>query len=335
MWGGSVWERLWTRRRQMFDASLLWCSGGALALSSSCTCREEAAPEGVRQPERGSAAMQAPEPTSLSDAAANGEPAREPEPESARQRCPDDMVDAAGAFCIDRYEAHFVDHDADRPLSPFYHPTRAKTRSSYEHWAELVTNGARWFGESEREPPVLPVPPGWQLDSKFLPRARSEAGVYPQGYASGEIAQLACENAGKRLCREAEWVRACRGEDDRDFPYGDSYEPLACNVAREGHPAALLHGNASEHHRDPRLNLVADRHGPLLRRTGSSPRCASRWGEDAIYDMVGNLDEWIDDASGVFVGGFYSRQTERGCAARIGAHPLHYYDYSLGVRCCL
>src|SRR5690606_6848126 len=103
-----------------------------------------------------------------------------------------------------------------------------------EHWSLLAERNSAWFGEPERNPPLLPIPPAWQLETTFQPRAISMGGVYPQGYLSGEIARVACNNAGKRLCREEEWIRACRGESDRDFPYGDSYEPLACNVAREG-----------------------------------------------------------------------------------------------------
>jgi formylglycine-generating enzyme required for sulfatase activity len=244
------------------------------------------------------------------------------------------MVDVAGEFCIDRYEANFVDHDQERAVSPFFHPTRARTRSSYDEWrAETATPTSLLGSPSERQPKV-PAPPAWQLREVFRPRAKSQAGVHPQGYLNGIVARAACENAGKRLCLEEEWVRACRGELDRAYPYGDTYEAGACNVARDHHPAAILHGNASVGHRDPRLNLVEDSSGPLLRPTGSMPRCSSRWGDDSIYDMVGNLDEWIDDETGVFVGGFYARQTEAGCASRIGAHPLEYYDYSLGVRCC-
>jgi formylglycine-generating enzyme required for sulfatase activity len=182
--------------------------------------------------------------------------------------------------------------------------------------------------------PDLPVPPAWQLSREFQPRAANRQGLRPQGYMSGVLARRACERAGKRLCREQEWVRACRGESGQPFPYGPHYERGVCNVDRAGHPAALLHGDASQGHRDPRLNLVADAGGPLLRLTGSLPRCASRWGDDAIYDMVGNLDEWVDDARGLFVGGFYSRQTRAGCGARVRAHPNEYFDYSLGVRCC-
>ena len=72
----------------------------------------------------------------------------------------------------------------------------------------------------------------------------------------------------------------------------------------------------------------------MLERTGSRPHCASRWGDDAVYDMVGNLDEWIDPKNGTFVGGFYSRSTRKGCDAKVSAHPRRYLDYSLGIRCC-
>jgi formylglycine-generating enzyme required for sulfatase activity len=131
-----------------------------------------------------------------------------------------------------------------------------------------------------------------------------------------------------------EWHHACRGEHDQQFPYGDAYQDGVCNVNRENHPAAILHGNSSIGHLDPRLDRVASSVGPLMRTTGATPECASRWGDDAIYDMVGNLDEWVDEKSGAFAGGFYSRGTRNGCEALVDAHPAGYLDYSTGVRCC-
>ena len=69
-------------------------------------------------------------------------------------------------------------------------------------------------------------------------------------------------------------------------------------------------------------------------KTGETPDCKSEWGSDAIFDMVGNLDEWVDEPKGRFSGGFFSRSTREGCDASVTAHPRAYYDYSLGVRCC-
>src|SRR5262249_26680091 len=40
-------------------------------------------------------------------------------------------------------------------------------------------------------------------------RAVSVGGVVPQAYISGDQADQACVNAGKRLCTDAEWIRVC------------------------------------------------------------------------------------------------------------------------------
>ena len=40
----------------------------------------------------------------------------------------------------------------------------------------------------------------------------------PSGYVSGELAKEACANAEKRLCKEDEWVTACRGQAQTPFP---------------------------------------------------------------------------------------------------------------------
>jgi formylglycine-generating enzyme len=243
--------------------------------------------------------------------------------------CPGDMVDVGGAFCIDRFEASLVDARR-RELSPYYHPTRAQTRSSYSYW-----NKKRLSSGPDRARLIpVPEPPAFQLKEEFEARAVAQAGAIPNGYLNLTAARSACERAGKRLCTEEEWVTACRGRAGRKFPYGDRYERGRCNVYRETHPAVILHGKASVGHLDPRLNQTDYRGDPLLRPTGATPTCRSEWGSDAIYDMVGNLDEWIDDPDGVFVGGFFSRGTREGCDSRISAHAPAYFDYSLGVRCC-
>jgi formylglycine-generating enzyme len=238
--------------------------------------------------------------------------------------CPPEMVSVRGQFCIDRYEVSVVDAH-DRALSPYYPPGHDELLHIYGVFRRVAPkNGG----------PPLPQPPDFALSEAFEPRARSLLQVVPNGYMSGVMARRVCENAGKRLCAPAEWVTACKGQNASKFPYGNGYVDGACNVFRESHPAVLLYGDASKNHLDPRLNLTSDAAGPLLRKTGATARCRSDWGVDAIYDMVGNLDEWVDEPSGAFQGGFFSRSTREGCDARITVHPPAYSDYSLGVRCC-
>lgn len=245
-------------------------------------------------------------------------------------RCPVDMVEVARSFCIDRYEMSLSDTQKGRNLSPFYHPEPEQLRATHRRWLTRANRSQTQLGREL----AVPTPPAWQLSEPFDVRAMSQRGVLPSGYLNAIVAARACRNAGKRLCSREEWVTACRGEQNRKFPYGDQYRAGVCNVHREAHPASLLHANASLHHLDPRLNLTHAAGKPLLRRSGETPACASRWGHDAVQDMVGNLDEWVSDESGVFVGGFFSRATTEGCDAAISSHPPEYYDYSLGARCC-
>lgn len=259
-------------------------------------------------------------------------PAQAEEPPSPpRRRCPPEMVEVRG-FCIDRWESSTVDAKTGEPLSPYYPPLPAELDAVWDYW----TLEARSLGNSAARAFPLPELSQWQQSNKFAPRAVARPGAIPQGYLSYYSAKKACENAGKRLCTEREWVTACGGERGFKFPYGDKYRALACNVYRHFHPASYLHENASLGHRDPRLNLlVEDGTDPLLRPTGATPDCASRWGTDAVYDMVGNIDEWVEgDARPAFVGGFYARSTNKGCEAKVDAHAAPYYDYSTGTRCC-
>ena len=268
------------------------------------------------------------EPAEDADAGDGGPGAEVPPP--PERRCPADMVRVAKRFCVDRFEAVLLDVATGQALSAYYPPSKKLALLVERTWEkERLT-----MGDPEDQAVPLPVLPSWQKTSEFEPRAVSKKGVVPNGYTTGKHAALACQNAGKRLCSLDEWRTACRGEKGLQFPYGDKYVQGKCNVFREGHPAMELHDDASKGHADPRLNKVTVNGKPLLRKTGETPACASAWEDDAIHDMVGNLDEWIDDPEGTFVGGFFSRSTKNGCEATITGHPFHYFDYSTGTRCC-
>lgn len=70
---------------------------------------------------------------------------------------------------------------------------------------------------------------------------------------------------------------------------------------------------------------------------GSFDRCVSAFG---VYDLHGNLHEWVADATatgnGIFKGGFFvdAKLNGAGCLYATTAHARSYHDYSTGFRCC-
>lgn len=156
---------------------------------------------------------------------------------------------------------------------------------------------------------------------------------FPQGYISGDVAAAACAAAGKRLCALEEWMRACQGPDATVYPYGDLYDASACNDTRSVHPIIELFGPDPDwsptEMNDPRLNQLPD----SLAAGGAHSDCVSAEG---VFDLHGNLHEWVDDPSGVFKGGFYVDAVINGagCTYATTAHTMPYHDYSTGFRCC-
>jgi hypothetical protein len=217
---------------------------------------------------------------------------------SARgKRCPSGMISIFGQFCIDPYEGSIEEK-----------------------------RGRKWVRHSPFESVA-----GLQV------RAVSKKGVYPQGYISRDEAETACKAAGKRLCRSQEWLTACRGRQPTRYPYGPDRKAGYCNdagVSPLNHyygtsngvdPSAYGFGAMN----DPRLNQMPG----SLARTGAFRKCANGF---RVFDMVGNLHEWVDDASGTFRGGYYldTQINGEGCEYQTVAHNAKYHDYSTGFRCC-
>ncbi len=221
-------------------------------------------------------------------------------PSATSARCPADMALVEDRVCVDRWEATIIERipGGERAWSPF-----------------LAIDGH----ESSM-------------------RAASKAGVVPQAYISGDQASRACRSSGKRLCRADEWEAACRGPAKTTFPYGSERRAGACNDdIRAMHPVAeiaqLLSVPREEMwHSAMNSPLINQLEGGLL-PTGERSFCTNGYG---VYDMVGNLHEWIDDADGTFRGGYYMDTTKNGdgCSYSTQAHDFTYHDYSTGFRCC-
>ncbi len=138
-------------------------------------------------------------------------------------------------------------------------------------------------------------------------------------------ARDACQAAGKRLCTAAEWTTACRGDEDRTFPYGDAYEANTCNGFDARRDDAVETGGMLE------ASLADD---GLLEASG----CVSVHG---AYDLSGNVWEWnatsyFDDARrGLAGGSFRSNRTGLRCVTDDNHAPPDEDNDAFGFRCCV
>jgi hypothetical protein len=212
-------------------------------------------------------------------------------------RCPSGMASVDGRFCIDRWEASLVE----------------------------VLEG----GDERPWSAFRPV-------DGHVVRAVTQPGVPPQGYISAVQASDACKLAGKRLCRPMEWRTACVGSKPTRFGYGDKQVPRRCNDYGSS-PVIRTFGLNGMTHRGwgwdklnaPSLNQMSRTVAP----TGAHEDCTNDFG---VYDMVGNLHEWVADPKGAFYGGYFQDTTSQGegCTYQTVAHSPRYHDYSTGFRCC-
>ena len=216
-------------------------------------------------------------------------------PARSQVQCPAGMAYVNG-FCVDRFEASLVEILPDGEERPF---------SPYLN------------------PGNTPV------------RAVSARGVVPQGYISQVQATRACARAGKRLCSEGEWFRACRGPRQRNFGYGNTRDQGRCNENHRWHPVVRLFSATAQYlwgmnqMNDPQINQLPG----TVALTGAHSGCSNEYG---VYDMVGNLHEWTANSEGTFRGGYYMDTTinGNGCNYVTTAHDPSYHDYSIGFRCC-
>lgn len=125
---------------------------------------------------------------------------------------------------------------------------------------------------------------------------------------SADEAAGLCKAAGKRLCTEVEWERACKGPTNTVFEYAGNYDKKACETL-----ASLM--------------------------PGQRPKCESGF---AVKDMHGLAFEWTDSAWGR--GQSSSLRTVRGfkggsdvvrerCASGKGVEPGT-KNGDIGFRCC-
>ncbi|MGE5786799.1 MAG: formylglycine-generating enzyme family protein [Myxococcales bacterium] len=149
---------------------------------------------------------------------------------------------------------------------------------------------------------------GFYIDKFAYP---NEEGAIPLTNVTQAEAIRLCEKAGKRLCSELEWERACKGPSNHVHAWGDRYRADACQLGAMIQP----------------------------RPSGMKVGCRSSYG---VYDLHGGVYEWT--SSTYRRGGSDGKVTLRGgngiagelvgrCANAESADP-NARSHEIGFRCC-
>lgn len=187
-------------------------------------------------------------------------------------------------------------------------------------------------------PPLCPddmVPiPAACIDRYEAPNVKGEK---PLAFQTAPDGEKWCAARGKRLCTEAEWVRACEGATKLPYPYGSKYQRGLCTDDKTwispnwttlgGYPSDASLAEAKRlYQADP---------------SGSRAGCVS---SDDVVDLTGNVAEWVTRSfpntnnydhvmKGCYWAGCFGGSPPS-CSFVNPAHPGTFRTYEAGFRCC-
>jgi len=218
--------------------------------------------------------------------------------------CSSDMVEVTGDYCPDPEEIceEYISERRDR--------------------CERFRTTERCIGK--------PEPKNYCIDRFEYP---NELGRWPLVAVTWDDAQELCSKEGKRLCTEEEWTLACEGPERKPYPFGYTRDRTACNFDK---PYIMPDNFAFD---DPHTRAAEIARVNQSEPSGSRARCVSDYG---VYDLTGNVDEWVFNGHGSpqgpefrsgLKGGYWGPVRNR-CRPMTTDHNQWHRGYQIGLRCC-
>lgn len=160
--------------------------------------------------------------------------------------------------------------------------------------------------------------------------APNKKGAEPFVMKSYKSAKKYCEARHKRMCTEQEWETACEGPRLQPLAYGWAVDKKVCNSDKKWMPVDWDKFKADDD--EARSESKKLWQGAPSGRYSS---CVSAFG---IYDMMGNVEEWVTSRPsrrfpGSLMGGFWAKPWT-GCRGTNDAHEPGFVFYETGFRCC-
>jgi hypothetical protein len=218
--------------------------------------------------------------------------------------CPPDMVQVAGSYCpaVEQICTDFISEQRDRCAE--FRPT------------------VRCIGTRTRKT--------FCIDRYEYP---NRVGILPTLGVTWEDAGKLCAAEGRRLCTDSEWTLACEGNEMRPYPYGFQRDSHACNIDKP----YIVPDEAA--YADPERRAAEAKRLDQSEPSGSRSACVSQFG---VYDMTGNVDEWVVNEHGStksapyvsgLKGGYWGPVRNR-CRPMTVDHNQWHFGYQIGFRCC-
>ena len=253
---------------------------------------------------------------------------QEPPPAAFRHRGKEYVFVPGGAFVMgtppERAESlnELDSRDAFSAESPqgeievgsFYMARYPVTNAEYKEFVDATGRRVPYRNDE------MSQPFNWDIDARSYPAGMAD---HPVVLVSWHDARAYCEWLGGRLPTEAEWEKAGRGTEGREWPWGNTWQDDRCNSRETGLGKTSAVGQFS-------------------------PRGDSPYG---IADMAGNVWEWCSSVfdpypyraederesatsrgKRILRGGTFGMPSEKvRCAFRNGAYPDE-YGFSIGLR---